>query len=93
MLLKRPSAYLPLAMSAFVAALILVRLARFGLVRETDEGAEAHLFQILMPAQLPIVAFFAASFLRREPKPALEVLGLQILAAAGVFALVFFLRL
>ncbi len=91
--MKRPSAFLPPAMSLFVLALILARIARFGIVREADEGTEAHLFQILMPAQLPLIAFFAMTWLPRKPTQAYEVLGLQIAAALSVFAVVFLLRL
>lgn len=56
-LLKRPSAFLPVAMS--VAALVLVSVAVFGVVREADEGATAHLWQLLVAGQLPVVALFA----------------------------------
>lgn len=91
-LLKRPSAYIPLAMSSVVLALILVHVARFGIARQADEGAEAHLFQILMPAQVPIITFFALTWLPRNRRQALEVLGLQGAAALAVFAIVFALR-
>jgi hypothetical protein len=92
-LLKRPSAFLPPAMSLFVLALIVAHIARFGAVREADEGTEAHLFQILMPAQVPIIAFFAIKWLSRGRRQALEVLALQVGAALAVIALVFFLEL
>ena len=91
-LLKRPSAFLPLAMSAIVLALILVHVARFGIARQADEGTAAHLFQILMPAQLPIIAFFALTWLPRDQKAALLVLTLQIGAALAVVATVYFLH-
>ena len=92
-LLKRPSAFLPLAMSAFVLALILIHIARFGAAREADEGTEAHLFQILMPAQLPIIGFFAFTWLPRDRKAAMVVLMLQVGAATAVLVTVFFLHL
>jgi hypothetical protein len=79
-------------MSALVLALILTRLARFGAAPQADEGTEAHLFQILMPAQVPIIAFFALTWLPRNPRGAAEVLGLQGVAALTVFALVFSFR-
>ena len=91
-LLKRPSAFLPLLMSVTVLALIIVHLARFGTLHEADEGTEAHLFQIVMPAQVPIVAFFAMSWVPRSPKAALQVLAMQVGAALVVFATVFLLR-
>jgi hypothetical protein len=88
-LLKRPSAFLPLAMSAVVLGFIVSRLALYGTLRELDENAGAHLFQILMPAQLPIIVFFALTWLPRNRRDALPVFGLQCAAAFAVFALVF----
>ena len=90
-LLKRPSAYLPLAMSAAGLALVLVHAARYGIVHDVDEGTSAHLFQILMVAQVPIVAFFAITWLPQSPKPALLVLALQAAAGIAAFAAVYFL--
>jgi hypothetical protein len=91
-LLKRPSAFLPLTMSSVVLALIFVHIARFGIAPERDEGTEAHVFQILMPAQIPIVAFFVLKWLPRHRRETLEVLTIQGGAIIAVFSLVFFLR-
>jgi hypothetical protein len=92
-ILKKPNAYLPFLMSA--AALLLVRgyLAIFGNVNHEDEGVAAHLFQLLMAGQLPIMAFFVIRWLPKSPKQALIVLALQIFAAFIPFALVYFLEL
>ena len=90
-LLKQRSAYLPLAMSAAGLAIVLVHAARYGIVHDVDEGTSAHLFQILMAAQIPIVAFFAITWLPRSPKPALMVLALQLFAGITAFAAVYFL--
>jgi len=84
--LKQPSAIIPLAMSFAALAMVIVHFAMFGIVHETDEGTPAHIFQLLMVVQLPIVAFFAIKWLPREPKPALLVLALQ--ACAGIAAIV-----
>jgi hypothetical protein len=78
--MKQWSALLPLAMSLAGLALIYGHVATSGGVRETDEGTAAHLWQLLMAAQLPIVAAFAITWLPRAPVPALLVLGLQVLA-------------
>lgn len=91
-LLKRPSAFLPLTMSAFVLAMMAAHIARFGIAPQADEGRAAHLFQLLMPAQIPIIAFFAFTWLRRDRTHAIEVLALQIALAAIPFAIVFSLR-
>ena len=54
-LLRRPSAWLPVAMSLAGIALVLLHLARYGITHDTDEGTSAHLFQMLMVLQVPIV--------------------------------------
>jgi hypothetical protein len=92
-LLKRPSAFLPLAISAGFLATFLVGIAQGTLVPKPDEDVGAHLFQILMPLQLVIIAFFAVRWLPQRPKPALLVLAMQIAAALAVFAIVFFRHL
>jgi len=71
------SALLPLGMSVAALALVLGHSAVSGGVRETDEGTAAHLWQLLMVAQVPTVAFFAITWLPQAPRPALLVLGLQ----------------
>jgi hypothetical protein len=92
-LLRRPSGALPIAMSLAALALVLGHVALYGAVREADEGTAAHLWQLLMAAQLPIVAWFALTWLPREPRRALHVLALQAAAALAALAPVFFLGL
>lgn len=89
--MKQPSALFPLAMSVAALALVLGHAAMYGIVHEADEGTPAHIFQILMAAQVPIVAFFAIKWLPRNPRQALQVLALQAGAALAAFASVFFL--
>ena len=55
----RPSALIPLAMSLAALAVVLIRIALVGTARHADEGTAAHLFQLLIVCQLPIVAFLA----------------------------------
>jgi hypothetical protein len=88
-LLKRPSAFLPLAISAGFLAAFLVSFLQGTLVRQADEGIAAHLFQILMPAELLIIAFFAICWLPKQSKPALQVLVLQVSAMLAVLAVVY----
>ena len=64
-----------------------------GLVREPDEGAIAHLWQLLMAGQLPVLAFFAIKWLPRAPRPTLYVLALQTVGVLAAMAPVFFLHL
>ncbi len=92
-LIKKPSAWLPLILSLVVALLLLVTFVRGRLVPQPDEGAEAHLFQILMAVQVPIIAIFAIQWLPRAPRQAIAVLVLQAAAALAVCAPVFLLGL
>jgi len=90
-IIKKPSAYLPIAMSLTALALVLIHAARYGIIHEADEGTTAHLFQILMAAQVPLVAFFALKWLPEVPGQALRVIALQICAALAAFASVYWL--
>jgi hypothetical protein len=92
-LLKKPSAFLPLAMSLAALALVLAHVLVFGAAREADEGAAAHLWQILMIGQVPILGFFVIKWLPEAPRPALAMLALQVATALAAAAPVYFLHL
>ena len=92
-MMKQPSAFLPMAMSLAALALVLVHLAIFGVVREADEGTAAHLWQLLMVGQVPVVAYFALIWLPRSPGKALRVLALQLVAALAACAPVYWFKL
>jgi hypothetical protein len=91
--LKRPSALIPLAMSFVALALVLGHIAIYGGARQADEGTAAHLWQLLMAGQIPVIAFFAIKWLPREPTPALLVVVLQLVAGLAAAAPVFLLKL
>jgi hypothetical protein len=91
-ILKRPSAFLPLAMSSAALAVVLVYVALHGPAPQTDEGAAAHLWQILMAAQLPIVVFFAIKWATRFPRQSAPIMALQIGAALAAMAPVFLMH-
>lgn len=88
---KRPSALLPVIMSAFVVGMVLVHYAMYGIVEETDEGTPAHIFQLLMAAQVPLIGYFILRWLPEEPAQGARVLALQCAAAVAAFASVYFL--
>lgn len=92
-IIKQPSAFLPLAMSLTALTLVLIHIAMFGAVREADEGTIAHLWQILMAGQMPVLAFFAIKWLPRAPRQTLYVIALQAGAALASIAPVFFFNL
>ena len=85
-MLKRPAAYLPLAMSSVAGLAVVYHLARFGTAPQADEGAAAHVWQLLMALQLPLVAFFAIKWLPAAPRAARIVLALQLVAMAAAVA-------
>jgi len=80
-------------MSFAALAVVLAHVAIFGAAREADEGTAAHLWQLLMAAQLPFLVFFAIRWLPRSPKQALLVMALQASAAVAALAPVYLLNL
>lgn len=80
-------------MSVAALGVVLGHIAIFGVAREADEGTAAHLWQLLMAGQVPIIAFFAVRCLPQTPGPALVVLGLQAVAGLAAAAPVFLLNL
>ena len=91
-LLKRPSGFLPVAMSLAALTTVLIFLALHGPAPQEDEGAAAHIWQILMAAQAPIVLFFAIKWMPQSPRQAAPVLALQVGAAIAAMAPVFLLH-
>jgi len=97
-IMRQPSAFVPVAMSLTALSLVLGHVlgdvASYGtVVREVDEGTVAHLWQLLMAGQVPVLAFFAIKWLPRAPRQTLYVLLLQTGAAFASIAPVFFLHL
>ena len=90
---KKPSAFVPMAMSLTALAVVLGSIVRFGVVHETDEGAIAHIWQLLMAGQLPILAYFIIRWLPRVPRQTQYVLALQIVLALAALASVYLLEL
>jgi hypothetical protein len=80
-LMRHPTGYLPVAMSVGALAMVVWFVAVHGIVRQPDEGAQAHLWQLLVAGQVPLIAYFAFTWLPRATRPALVVLAVQIAAA------------
>ncbi len=91
--MKQPSAFIPLVMSFAALALVITHVVTIGVAREADEGTAAHLWQLLMAGQIPVIAFFAITWLPRRPRQALVVLALQAAAVVTAAAPVFLLGL
>jgi membrane-associated HD superfamily phosphohydrolase len=91
-LLKHPSAFLPVVMSLGAVATVMVFMALHGTASQADEGAAAHIWQLLMAVQVPIVMFFAIKWVPRSPRRAVPILALQVGAALAAMAPVFLLH-
>jgi hypothetical protein len=90
--LKHPSAFLPIAMSLLAVGVVLTHIPLFGAARQVDEGTAAHLWQVVMAGQLPIIVFFAIRWLPQAPRYALSVLALQAAAVVAALAPVYLLH-
>jgi hypothetical protein len=82
---RRPSAWIPIAMSVAALTTIAVHIAIAGTAPQPDEGTAAHIWQLLMAGQLPIVMFNGIKWLPVSTRPTLQILGVQ--AAAGLAAM------
>lgn len=91
-LLRRPSAYLPLCMSLAALGVVLAYLAVHGSAPQPDEGTAAHIWQLLMAAQVPIVLYFAIQWLPQSPRQGAIALALQLGGALTAMLPVYLLR-
>jgi len=89
--LKQLTAWLPLAMSLAALVMVFVHAAIYGVVHEADEGTPAHIFQFLMAAQIPFIAYFAFRWWPRKPRQTFQVLALQAVAWLAAIAAVYWL--
>ena len=91
--LNRISAILPLVMSA-IALLLAMAAGLAGWARgATDEGALAHIFQLLIVAQAPFVVVFLITAKWSRILPVARPLMLQAFAIAMAVAPVAYFRL
>jgi hypothetical protein len=86
-----PTAWLPIAMSLGALMTIGIHIAVAGTAPQPDEGTAAHIWQLLMAGQIPIVMFNAIRWLPQSPRPAVGILGAQIAAALAALAPIFLL--
>jgi len=89
--IKKPSAFLPIVMSLAALATVGIYVALHGPAPQADEGAAAHIWQLLMAAQIPVMAYFALRWLWKAPKPVLLILAIQAAAIVAALAPVYLL--
>jgi hypothetical protein len=80
---RRPSAWVPIAMSVSALALVAAHLVFSGATREGDEGTAARLWQLLLAGQVPIIGWFLLRWLPKGGRQALAVLAVQTVAACA----------
>ena len=90
-MLKHPSAFVPLLMSLTALGIVVGYLASNGPAPQADEGTAAHLWQLLMAAQIPIVLFFACKWLPQAPRQGALALALQVGVALAALLPVYLL--
>ncbi len=84
----------PLAMSGLAIGLLVLALATgWGKGVNGDEGAAAHLWQLLVGLQLPLILACVATADWRRPLRPMALLGVQVLALIAAMAPVAILRL
>jgi hypothetical protein len=91
-ILKHPTAFLPITLSLCALATVLVFLVLHGPAPQVDEGAAAHIWQLLMAAQVPVVVIFMITWVQKFPKQTLLILAIQVTAALTAMAPVYFLH-
>ena len=90
---RKLSALVPVAMSLAALATVVTHIALFGAARQPDEGTAAHIWQLLMAGQVPVIVWFAIKWLPSAPREALPVLGIQAAAALAALFPVWWLGL
>ena len=80
---KKASALIPVVMSLIALVLIGIQLSLHGMRPVRDEGALAHLYQLLVVGQIPVISYFAFRWLRRAPLQGLRVVASQAFALAA----------
>lgn len=91
-ILTRPSAFLPFVMSGLALEVVLGYLALNGPAPQADEWTAAHLWQLLMAAQVPTIIFFAIRWIPQSPRQAMSILALQVGAAIAAMTPVMLLH-
>ena len=89
----KPSGAMPLLMSLTALLIAIVYVVARGGQHEADEGPAAHIFQLLIVGQVPIIGFFLIRWIRGNPLACLSVAACQIIALAAALLPVWLYRL
>jgi hypothetical protein len=78
-------------MSSVALLIVAAHIALVGVTPQPDEGAEVHVWQLLMLGQLPLMAYFGVRWVPPAPRLGLTVLLTQVAMALAAAAPVFLL--
>jgi hypothetical protein len=84
--LNRVSGIIPIVLSAMAFALVVVAVATGWDKGDPDEGTPAHIFQLLIVAQVPFILTFIATADWFERRRVARILVLQAAALLVAFA-------
>ena len=79
-LLKKPAALVPIGLAVAALTIPYLLVLTLGPDPTGDEGAAAHTWQLMMLLQIPAMLVFLARWAPEQPRQALAVFALQVLA-------------
>jgi hypothetical protein len=85
---NRIGAIVPVACSLLALCEVAIVLATGWERHLQDEGAAAHIFQLLIVVQIPFVILYLATLPKSNMRRSIIVLGMQFLAAAAAIGAV-----
>ena len=92
-ILKKPSAWIPIALTAAMLSMMLLYFAKVIPPEPTgDEGIMAHSFQLWIVLEFFSILFFLIEWLPQEPRAAWKITALQIALAIAPFTIVWYLE-
>ena len=91
--ISRIAGVLPLILSAASFSLIIFSVTTGWELGGSDEGAAAHIFQLMMSAQLPLIAIFLFTADWRDRRLVVLTLLVQAAAIAAVIATGLYFRI
>ena len=90
-MIAKPSAIIPLVMSAAALTTVIVHIIIAGTAPQPDEGTAAHIWQLLMAGQIPFIIHYLIKWVLQVPKRALPVLMMQIGSALAAICPIYLL--
>ena len=91
--INRIGAIAPVVMSLSAFALVIVAVATGWGMDMKDEGAAAHIFQLLVALQIPFMLAFLVTADWRRLRPILVTVSVQVAALALAFGPVLYFKL